>query len=32
MTATAAPDLSHLAPVWGRAVPATLVAERGEGP
>jgi 4-aminobutyrate aminotransferase len=26
-----APDLSHLAPVWGRAVPATLVAERGEG-
>jgi 4-aminobutyrate aminotransferase len=27
-----APELSHLAPVWGRAVPATLVAERGEGP
>lgn len=24
-------DLSHLSPVWGRAVPATLVAERGEG-
>ncbi|MCC6191538.1 MAG: aminotransferase class III-fold pyridoxal phosphate-dependent enzyme [Anaerolineales bacterium] len=24
-------DLSPLAPVWGRAVPATLVAERGEG-
>jgi 4-aminobutyrate aminotransferase len=26
-----APDLSHIAPVWGRAVPGTLVAERGEG-
>ncbi len=24
-------DLSALAPVWGRAIPATLVAERGEG-
>ena len=24
-------DLSHLSPVWGRAVPGTLVAERGEG-
>ncbi len=24
-------DLSHLSPVWGRAVPASLVAERGEG-
>ena len=24
-------DLSHVAPVWGRAVPGTLVAERGEG-
>jgi 4-aminobutyrate aminotransferase len=31
MTAPAAADLSSLAPVWGRAVPATLVAERGEG-
>ena len=25
------PDLSHISPVWGRAVPGTLVAERGEG-
>ncbi|MCC7359615.1 MAG: aminotransferase class III-fold pyridoxal phosphate-dependent enzyme [Anaerolineales bacterium] len=25
------PDLSHISPVWGRAVPATLVADRGEG-
>src|SRR5258706_9844438 len=24
-------DLSHIAPVWGRAVPGTLVVERGEG-
>ena len=24
-------DLSHISPVWGRAVPATLVADRGEG-
>lgn len=24
-------DLSHIAPVWGRAVPGTLIAERGEG-
>lgn len=24
-------DLSHVSPVWGRAVPASLVAERGEG-
>jgi len=24
-------DTSHLSPVWGRAVPGTLVAERGEG-
>lgn len=24
-------DTSHIAPVWGRAVPATLIAERGEG-
>jgi len=24
-------DLSALSPVWGRAIPATLVAERGEG-
>ncbi len=29
--ATASLDLSHIAPVWGRAVPDTLVAERGEG-
>lgn len=26
------PDLSHISPVWGRAVPGTLVVERGEGP
>jgi 4-aminobutyrate aminotransferase len=25
------PDLSHIAPIWGRAVPETLVVERGEG-
>jgi 4-aminobutyrate aminotransferase len=25
------PDLSHISPVWGRAVPGTLVVERGEG-
>lgn len=25
------PDLAHIAPVWGRAVPDTLIAERGEG-
>jgi 4-aminobutyrate aminotransferase len=24
-------DLTHISPVWGRAVPGTLVAERGEG-
>ncbi|MBP7694250.1 MAG: aminotransferase class III-fold pyridoxal phosphate-dependent enzyme [Anaerolineales bacterium] len=24
-------DLSHVSPVWGRAVPDTLIAERGEG-
>jgi len=24
-------DISHISPVWGRAVPDTLVAERGEG-
>jgi 4-aminobutyrate aminotransferase len=24
-------DLSHVSPIWGRAVPATLIAERGEG-
>jgi len=24
-------DLSHIAPVWGRAVPGTLVADHGEG-
>ncbi len=24
-------DLTHIAPVWGRAVPGTLVADRGEG-
>ncbi len=24
-------DTSHISPVWGRAVPGTLVAERGEG-
>lgn len=24
-------DLSHISPIWGRAVPATLIAERGEG-
>lgn len=24
-------DTSHLSPVWGRAVPGTLIAERGEG-
>ncbi len=24
-------DLSHVSPVWGRAVPASLIAERGEG-
>jgi 4-aminobutyrate aminotransferase len=24
-------DLSHLSPVWGRAVPETIIAERGEG-
>lgn len=28
---TNTPDLSHLSPVWGRAVAETLVAERGEG-
>ncbi len=28
MTAT---DLSHISPVWGRAVPGTLLVERGEG-
>jgi 4-aminobutyrate aminotransferase len=26
------PDLSHISPVWGRAVPGTLVVERGQGP
>lgn len=26
------PDLSHISPVWGRAVPGSLVVERGEGP
>jgi 4-aminobutyrate aminotransferase len=26
------PDLSHISPVWGRAVPGTLVVDRGEGP
>lgn len=26
------PDLSHISPVWGRAVPGTLLVERGEGP
>jgi 4-aminobutyrate aminotransferase len=26
------PDLSHISSVWGRAVPGTLVVERGEGP
>jgi 4-aminobutyrate aminotransferase len=26
------PDLSHISPVWGRAVPGALVVERGEGP
>src|SRR5260370_27936439 len=26
------PDLSHISPVWGRAVPDTLVVERGQGP
>ena len=26
------PDLSHISPVWGRAVPDTLIVERGEGP
>jgi 4-aminobutyrate aminotransferase len=25
-------DLSHLSPVWGRAVPASLIASHGEGP
>ncbi|MGH2521366.1 MAG: aspartate aminotransferase family protein, partial [Anaerolineales bacterium] len=25
------PDLSHISPIWGRAIPGTLVAERGEG-
>jgi 4-aminobutyrate aminotransferase len=25
-------DTSHIAPVWGRAVPGTLIADRGEGP
>lgn len=24
-------DTSHISPVWGRAVPGTLIAERGEG-
>jgi 4-aminobutyrate aminotransferase len=24
-------DLTHIAPVWGRAVPGTLVADHGEG-
>lgn len=28
---TNSPDLSHISPVWGRAVAETLVAERGEG-
>jgi 4-aminobutyrate aminotransferase len=28
---TNTPDLSHISPVWGRAVAETLVAERGEG-
>jgi 4-aminobutyrate aminotransferase len=26
------PDLSHISPVWSRAVPATVVVERGQGP
>jgi len=25
------PDTSHISPIWGRAVPGTLIAERGEG-